>query len=350
MTEPDATAPLDRGRWADGRVETVAPGVHRVALPLPNDGLRAVNVYLLEEDDGIVMIDGGWAIPESRKSLEDAMAAVGHDLGEITDILVTHIHRDHYTQAVDLRRLVGARVHLGADERPSLEALADARHQQHTDTVRSLRGNGAPELADRIERTPPPDFDAGLWEAPDRWLAAGSLPLSRRTLRVVPTPGHTRGHVVYLDEAGGLLFSGDHVLPHITPSIGLEPRTAELPLCDYLDSLQRMTAFADARLLPAHGPVAPSAHARVAELQAHHHMRLEQALTALGDASRHAFAVAERLRWTRREVPFGNLDDFNQALAVGETAAHLDVLAARGRVVRFQAEGGIVLYSSADRP
>src|SRR5918997_1412008 len=103
-----------RGRWAEAGAETVQPGVHRVPLPLPHDGLRAVNVYLIEDDGGIVMVDGGWALPESRRALEDAMASLGHDLGEITRILVTHIHRDHYTQAVALRRLLGARVMLGA--------------------------------------------------------------------------------------------------------------------------------------------------------------------------------------------------------------------------------------------
>jgi glyoxylase-like metal-dependent hydrolase (beta-lactamase superfamily II) len=53
-------------------------------------------------------------------------------------------------------------------------------------------------------------------EFPDRWLGAETLRFGDRELRVIPTPGHTKGHVVYLDERRGLLFSGDHVLPHIT--------------------------------------------------------------------------------------------------------------------------------------
>src|SRR5919107_6265853 len=81
------TARFDQGPWAAAGVQTVQPGVHRVPLPLPNDGLHAVNVYLLEDlddDGGIVMIDGGWAIPEARKTLEEALGAIDRDPGDIS--------------------------------------------------------------------------------------------------------------------------------------------------------------------------------------------------------------------------------------------------------------------------
>ena len=331
---------LDRGPWASSGVETIRPGVHRIPLPLPNDGLRAVNVYALEEDEGIVLIDGGWAIPESRKALEEGLSAIGRDLGEVTHVLVTHVHRDHYTQAVDLRRLTGSRVYLGAGERPGLEMLEEIRTDVPVSSLDTLRRSGADELADRLlHETDWDDFDASAWEQPDRWLEPGVLRFARHALRVVPTPGHTKGHVVYLDEQRGLLFSGDHVLPHITPSIGFELAEPGRPLADYLHSLHLISGFADAELLPAHGPAGGSVHARVAELLAHHDTRLTDTLDVLGSRTRDAHAVARELTWTRREVPFADLSDFNQMLAVNETAAHLDVLAQRGEAAVETAAG-----------
>ncbi|MFA3837756.1 MBL fold metallo-hydrolase [Streptomyces aureus] len=342
------TARFDQGPWAAAGVQTVQPGVHRVPLPLPNDGLHAVNVYLLEnlaEDDGIVMIDGGWAIPEARKALEEAMAAIGRDVTDISHILVTHIHRDHYTNAVELRRLLGSRVYLGAGERPGLEMLDRLRSDVPAGSLRTLRDAGAGELADRIEKLDHGGYDPAVWESPDRWLGAETVGFGAGELRVVPTPGHTQGHVVFLDEQRGLLFSGDHVLPHITPSIGFElTEPGGRPLADYLDSLRLMTRYADARLLPAHGPVTDSAHTRVAELLTHHDNRLAQSLKALGDIALDAHAVARKLGWTRREVPFGELSDFNQMLAVNETAAHLDVLVLRGRIT-VATVGGVQQYT-----
>ncbi|MFG2025455.1 MBL fold metallo-hydrolase [Streptomyces sp. NPDC048825] len=342
------TARFDQGPWAAAGVQTVQPGVHRVPLPLPNDGLHAVNVYLLEDladDGGLVMIDGGWAIPEARKALEEALAAIDRDLADISHILVTHIHRDHYTHAVELRRLLGSRVYLGSGERPGLEMLDRLRSDLPAGSLETLRRGGAGELADRIAAMDHGGYDPSVWEAPDRWLAAETLRFGERELHVVPTPGHTKGHVVFLDEQRGLLFSGDHVLPHITPSIGFElAEPGGRPLADYLDSLRLMNRYADARLLPAHGPVSDSAHTRVAELLAHHDDRLAKSLTALGEDTLDAHAVARKLGWTRRAVPFGELSAFNQMLAVNETAAHLDVLVLRGRAtVAFV--GGVNQYT-----
>ncbi|MFG2813634.1 MBL fold metallo-hydrolase [Streptomyces sp. NPDC048410] len=324
---------FDQGPWATSGVQTVQPGVHRVPLPLPNDGLHAVNVYLLEDltDDGsLVMIDGGWAIPEARKALEEALSAIGRDLGDIRNILVTHVHRDHYAQAVELRRLMGARVHLGAGERPGLELLNKLRGGIAC-SLKILRQAGADEVADRVEVTYPNQYDPRDWEMPDSWLDAGTLRLGAGELQVIPTPGHTQGHVVFLDARRGLLFAGDHVLPRITPSIGFEAaEPGGRPLADYLDSLHLMARHADARLLPAHGPVADSTHTRVAELLAHHDDRLGRTLDALKDGTHDAYAVARRLAWTRREVPFADLNSLNQMLAVNETVAHLDVLVLRG--------------------
>ena len=160
-----------------------------------------------------------------------------------------------------------------------------------------------------------------------------------RTLRVLHTPGHTRGHFVFLDAEGGALFAGDHVLPHITPSLGFESRPSAAPLADYLRSLARVRAMPDARLLPAHGPVTESVHARVDELLDHHEDRLQACERALRAGAGTPYEVAGCLRWTRRGHHVDELDPFNQMLAVIETAAHLDVLVAQGRATRLEDSG-----------
>jgi hypothetical protein len=126
--------------------------------------------------------------------------------------------------------------------------------------------------------------------------------------------------------------------------IGFNPEPGGRPLADYLDSLRLMNRYADARLLPAHGPVSDSTHTRVAELLAHHDDRLAKSLTALGEDTLDAHAVARKLGWTRRAVPFGELNPFNQMLAVNETAAHLDVLVLQGRVT-VATVGGVNQYT-----
>jgi glyoxylase-like metal-dependent hydrolase (beta-lactamase superfamily II) len=324
----------DRHAWADTGPEPVGPGVHRLPLPLPNDGLRAVNVYVVDLPDGVALIDGGWATPDSLRSLETGLAALGRALGDVRTVLVTHIHRDHYTQAVRLRQKVGTRVLLGAGEAPGLRMLHRIGTSVPMTALHELRRAGAGDLAERILRRlgRNDDFDPTLWEDPDSWLGPGVTDLGGRALRVIPTPGHTRGHVVFLDERERLLFAGDHVLPHITPSIGFELSAAGgMPLADFLDSLQLLRGFADVRLLPAHGAVGASVHGRVEELLAHHEDRLAACLEAVAVRQEATGAeVAGALRWTGRRTRLADLDDFNQMLAVCETAAHLEVLVLRG--------------------
>ena len=165
------------------------------------------------------------------------------------------------------------------------------------------------------------------------------LPVGGRSLRAVHTPGHTRGHLVFADLAGGLLFAGDHVLPHITPSIGFEAAPAESPLADYLRSLAAVRAMPDLRLLPAHGPVTESVHARVDELLTHHEDLLAASQAAVEAGAATPYEAARALGWTRRNRSFADLDVGNRMLAVCETAAHLLVLEAQGRLRRSTVDG-----------
>jgi glyoxylase-like metal-dependent hydrolase (beta-lactamase superfamily II) len=334
--------------WTDPGLFTVAPGVHRVPLPLPTDGLRAVNVYVVEDGDGLVLIDGGWALPESRRALAAALATLGAGLGDVRHFLVTHVHRDHYTQAVALRRLFGSQVSLGAGEQEAIRVLLAGGRRPFEPQLRQLRASGAGVVLQRLQELgAAPHPQPPGWEAPDEWLAPHQeIELSRRTLRVVPTPGHTQGHVVFTDGGSGLLFAGDHVLPHITPSIGFEPVSAPLPLGDFLESLRAVRALPDLRLLPAHGPVATSTHARIDELLAHHRERLDQCAAAVAAGAGTGYQVADALRWTRRGRRLADLDPINQMLAVTETRAHLELLAAQGRLT-VSWDGEVAIYAAA---
>ncbi|NEB79897.1 MBL fold metallo-hydrolase, partial [Streptomyces sp. SID14478] len=183
-----------------------------------------------------------------------------------------------------------------------------------------------------------PGLDAAL---PDRTITPGDLlDLPGRRLRAIWTPGHTPGHVcLHLEEehparlAGtGRLFSGDHVLPGITPHIGLyeDPSVEEGstdPLGDYLASLERIGRLAPAEVLPAHQHPFTDAPARVRELLDHHEERLTDLLTLLA-APLTPWQLAERMEWNRpwEQIPYGSRN-----IAVSEAEAHLRRLVKLGR-------------------
>ncbi len=337
------TAGHDAPDWTEPGLFTIAPGVHRIPLPLPNDGLRAVNVYAIESGDDLVLIDGGWALERSAELLEAALARIGRGMGDITRCLVTHIHRDHYTMAVILRRRFGTRVTLGIGEKPTLDLVAEGNHGTTNAHLERLRLYGASSVAESIIKAwGHMGEETDIWEQPDEWLdGQTTVQLKGRDLLAVPTPGHTQGHVVFADVERALLFAGDHVLPRITPSVGFEAAFAKQPLGDYLRSLRLMLQMPDMRLLPAHGPVTESTHARVEQLLAHHEDRLAACLARVIFGAGTAYDTARALPWTRRARRFDDLDLFNQMMAIFETAVHLDLLAAGGRIRRSATPQGI---------
>lgn len=334
---------MDRHAWEQPGAHEEAPGVYRIPLPLPGDHLKAVNVYAVADGDEVVMIDGGWALSDAEELLTESLGRIGYGLGDVREFLVTHVHRDHYTQAIAVRRAFGTAVALGEGERACLDAIRTVT--VHPD-IATLYEAGAVELS-KLLADWHGERDLANWADPDRWLPDGiDIELKTRTLRVIATPGHTRGHVVFHDPSANALFAGDHVLPHITPSIGIELARPESPLRDYLSSLRLVRALPDARLLPAHGPTAPSTHTRVEELLDHHEERLTATAEVVASGASTGFEVANAITWTRHQRTFDELDMFNQMIAVHETMAHLEVLVERGWLARSVVDG-IVHFARA---
>ena len=339
----------DSGRhWAAEGAWHVDDGIYRIPLPLPSDVLKAVNVYVIEADDGLTMIDGGWAIDVAREVLERCLRQLDAGFGDIRRFLVTHVHRDHYSMAAALGMEFGADVALGAEEKATLDVLNDhARPRTETPFFASLVSAGAEELAERWNQVENAVPDQAVWLYPDTWLVGDhAIPVGSRTLQAVHTPGHTAGHYVFAERSAELLFAGDHVLPTITPSIGFTMPPAPNPLGDFMASLTKVRALPDLQVLPAHGPVAPSSHARVDQLLVHHELRLAKTLAALANGSVTALDVAHELGWTRHERSFDELDLFNQGIAAMETKAHLELLVARGQAGRAMTSAGVIRFTS----
>lgn len=368
----------DRHAWIEEGTHPVAPGVYRIPLPLPSDGLRAVNVYVIEAGSGLVLIDSGWALANALEQLERALAAIGAGLPDVRRFLVTHMHRDHYTQAVEVRRLFGTPIALGEGEKPSIDGLLSSQFQPLRAQLAILRAAGAMHVADGLAAAIAHSFTGGQqtegegsggqrlgllspghpalrpgttvgaalgYEAPDEWICGQqTFEIGPRTLTAVQTPGHTRGHVVFADTEARLLFAGDHVLPHITPSIGFQEAPSAEPLREYLQSLNVVRRLPDMRLLPAHGPVSDSTHARIDELAVHHAERLRIMADVLSGGERTGYQVALSIAWTSRQRKLADLDLMNQMLAVCETVYHLDLLTAQGAAISQTGEDGVRRY------
>src|ERR1700731_4425043 len=118
-------AAADRYAWIEPDVEDLGGGVYRIPLPLPMDGLKAVNVYAITDPGGVDLIDAGMALGPARERLTAGLRQIGYELGDVRNFFVTHIHIDHYSLAVELRKTFHTVVSLGEHERANLIATRE---------------------------------------------------------------------------------------------------------------------------------------------------------------------------------------------------------------------------------
>lgn len=304
--------------------DQVAPGVRRIALPLPIPALKVVNVYLVDGEDRS-LVDTGIHTPEAEAALRSGLAAAGTGLDGIARTFVTHLHPDHFGLAGTLERS-GSSVVM---HRPEAERAREVWAKDHPLITATHAWFDLHGMA--------PEVNAGMRDA---WIAmagrvddveriavvddGGTFDLGGRTARVVWTPGHTDHHAVLFDEDTGTLFAGDHVLPRISSNVGLYSFSRDDPLGDFLASLRRVRVLPVRRVLPAHGEPFDDLGGRVDELLEHHALRLD-AVAELATGT-HAYAIALRL--------FPKLRSAHEArFALAETLAHLRHLERTDRVV-----------------
>ncbi|MFE9764715.1 MBL fold metallo-hydrolase [Streptomyces sp. NPDC005808] len=317
-------------------------GVRSIRVPIPDNPLGHTLVYVLDTDRGAVLIDTGWDDPTSWDALAEGLTACGTSVAEVHGVVITHHHPDHHGLSGKVREVSGAWLAMHAADASVVRRTRENRPERwYAYMTAKLTAAGAPEEHLAPLRRARADALPGLSPAlPDREIVPGELlELPGRRLRAIWTPGHTPGHVcLHLEEAhpaqlpgNGRLFSGDHLLPEITPHIGLyedpDDATVADPLGDYLDSLERVGRLAPAEVLPAHQHAFADAPARVRELLDHHEDRLT-GLSKLLATPLTPWQLAERMEWNRPwdQIPYGSRN-----IAVSEAEAHVRRLVKLGR-------------------
>jgi len=289
--------------------------------------MRYVNGYLLDDDDGPTLIDCGWKADDVLAALEEGLALLDRRIADVRRLLVTHFHYDHYGLAGTLVARGVPELAMHERDWEFLQARRERRGDDDAIVNAWLERNGLPVEPDDGE-WPYGRFD---YVEPTRLLNDGDR-VGR--LRVMWTPGHSPGHLCFVDTISGRTFTGDHVLDPVTPHVGLWHDSGRDPMGDYVASLHAVGELETSGALPAHGEAFPDLARRVEELLAHEDERERAIVAALADGPKTAADVARALRWRRRGDRFDQLAAEQQQFAVAETLAHLQRLATLRRVQR----------------
>ena len=321
----------------------VVPGIYQLILPNPTyAALRYVNVYLVRGSNGHLLIDTGWD-DEALASLQKQLTKIGIGFEDITQIVVTHSHPDHYGLASRLKQLCGAKLALHYLEIDVIES----RYRNESDFLSRLdqwwRVNGVPVTGLTKFREDFQKITRGFISPvlPDTTLHGGeTIATGVFNLQVLWTPGHSAGHISLYEPNQKILFTGDHILPNITTNIGvglLLSQSSNSPLDDYIGSLNQIKQLEVNLVLPGHENRFVGLKKRVEALIQHHKQRTAEVAKTIKTEPKTTYKVATELTWMPeiKGVSWQDLDPWSQKLAIAETAAHLECLRTSGKADKF---------------
>jgi glyoxylase-like metal-dependent hydrolase (beta-lactamase superfamily II) len=327
--------------------------LHQISVPTPFP-VGPVNVYLAEGAT-LTLVDAGPRFEQARQALKNGLVDLGHRVGDLRRVIVTHAHADHYGLASELARVSGAEVWA---HKASVSRLAGRASQgprtawlplgndlsRTIKHARMMQWAGVPvPVMLRLAR-----MRRGMGQyaeplSPSRTLADGDVVrLGPEDWHVLHTPGHTGGLVCLYQPERHVLISSDHLLRDISsnPVVDVpEPGESEPPrrLVQYLQQLRRVAELDVAVALPGHGPLILDHRALVQSRLSFHEERAGRILETLNERAHTAYEVAGRF--------FPQLDPINRFLAISEVIGHLQWLETDGRVVQVN-RGGVARWQA----
>src|SRR5207248_9280844 len=245
------TSPVQPNRKDEPLPEAreVAPGIWKITLPIPFP-LRTVNVHALVGNDGWALVDAGIGMPDSRAALWAGLEHVGLTLNKLRTIVLTHHHPDHVGLSGELQEESGAAVYMHPIDEAAIQIIWTGTMPQKFGRVSQfLSQHGLPPSELWFTQVDPQAMHNIIRVPPHETITMVEdgqyIDLVGERYRVIWTPGHSDGHICLFRERDGVFLAADHVLPRITPNIGLYSQYDRVnPLGDCLDSLEKVSTLA----------------------------------------------------------------------------------------------------------
>jgi glyoxylase-like metal-dependent hydrolase (beta-lactamase superfamily II) len=330
------TYPLGRAGPAYGEIVQLAEGIGWTRSPVPGS-LGHINLWLLDDSDGLAIVDTGLDIAPAREAWDGLFA--GALAGRpVTRVICTHFHPDHLGLAGWLCERAGVRLWMTRGEWLFARMLTtDVRDTPPPEAEAYQRAAGWSE--ERIAEEKAKGwgrFASVVSPVPVSYVRmhdGDSIRIGRRNWRVVVGSGHSPEHACLVDDEAKLMIAGDQVLPRITSNVSLSLSEPEAdPLGEWLASIEKLKALPeDLLVLPSHGEPFTGLHTRLDALSDGHKGRLDALEVHLAEPRRATDCFM---------ILFGRrIDDGSFGLATGEALAHLRHLEVEGRAVREEQDG-----------
>ena len=307
--------------------------IHPVAIPFPNDShLISANVYALGSKS-LTLIDTGPKLPGILSMLKDHLFTRGVHLSKVDRIIITHGHIDHYGLAVSIQEAVGHPVEcfIHSEDKWRISSINMQEEVWSHEIENFMAKAGVP-----LNRLKPVkarfSFFKSLCDPVDKVSIMGDgdeFTGEGYRLKVIYTPGHSPGSCCLYEPDRKILFSGDHIIKHITPNPIVELKRTYLKdqnyqsLKAYQNSLDKLKGLDVRFVFPGHGEYIDDLQHIIATYQNHHQKRMDVIWRALKKKPRSLYDLIGDV--------FKYLPENEIFLAVSDILGHIEILITEGK-------------------
>ncbi|MBW1812449.1 MAG: MBL fold metallo-hydrolase [Deltaproteobacteria bacterium] len=311
--------------------EEVYPGIYRITLPLPGDRPGPVNAYLFIGEN-ITLLDTGTA--RTVRNLKTAFNGFPFKFTDIDQIIITHGHIDHYGAADHIVKKSGNSV-LVVAHREDVQRIETGMEVSRKVVLDFYRLIGIPDIHIRSWQLMNTAINAMADNCRvDTVLADGdTIQMGDYMGKVISTPGHSKGSICIFIENKGILFSGDHIIGHITPNAFVmleedEKLPVRLSQTEFYESLSKIEALKPTLVYPAHGKTITDLDMVARFYRSCFFERRDKILSILDSGEKNVYKIARKL-FPEISGPRLPLDIY---LAVSEVYTHIQTLESENKV------------------
>lgn len=309
----------------------VYKNIYLKELPLPNNPLKALNLYIIKGKNKSMIIDTGF----NRDDTKDEIIQVFDELDirfEDTILYLTHYHSDHAGLAHFFQEK-GSTIYVSKVDGDMINNSMNKYDTVWINAIKNAKLQGLQE--DNLDLENHPGFKYRPKEFINYKVAVFGehIQIDDYDFEIIDLSGHTPGITGLYEKNHKILFCGDHILGKITPNITFWGFEYGDSLGDYFKNLDKVYDMDITHLFSSHRFLIKDHRQRIDELKKHHQKRLDEIMQIIEKNGKSTVCnIAKNMHW---DIKAKNWEDFPKSqkwFATGEAHSHLEHLRYTGKL------------------
>lgn len=323
-------------------ITEIYPDIFRIQYEIPIN-VDPLNLYFIKGEKN-TLVDTGPLLPDGVKYIEANLDKIGFTIQDIDQVIITHSHFDHCGLANELKQKTKTKILIHPLEKTAIYNFYQLTAGLPDDLVAMLKlWEFPPENINKIYKAYSymTNYSCGPLESVDLIEGEQIIKVGNYDFKVINCKGHASGLICLYQPEKKILFSSDHLLDRITPSIDLQiAKDGEISgIFDYFSSLETLAKLEVDYCLPGHGDLISNHRQRIDEIKQSSETRFDYFHQLFKDNSYTPYKLTMKFIEDIGRKPTGD----TLFLALREVMAYISLLQSKG-ILHCEERNGLKYY------